>query len=106
MRRLLCAVFLGSLLSGCGTHYYRIDGDDMILILRKPAAKQVVLACSLDGFKSRSAKKVAGRWEVRLPAGEAFNYFYRVDDVLFLPDCPMQEDDDFGSKNCIFDPQL
>ena len=106
MRRLIFNVLLAALLAGCGTHYTRSDGNDVILILRNPQAKQVVLTCSLDGFKSRSAKMVAGRWEVRLPADEAFRYFYRVDDEIFLPDCPLKESDDFGSQNCIFDPYL
>ena len=104
--RFLFAAFLGVLLSGCGTHTYRIDGNDMTLILRKPEAKSVELACSLDGFNPRPAQNIAGRWEVTLPAGEGFKYFYRVDGVPFVPDCPMKENDDFGSENCIFDPQL
>jgi hypothetical protein len=104
--RYLLAVFLGITLTGCGTHYYRIDGNNMTLILKKPEAKSVVLACSLDGFEPRLARNVAGRWEVTLPADEAFNYYYRVDGVPFLPDCPMKENDDFGSENCIFDPDL
>ena len=105
-RRLIFTVFLGVLVTGCGAHYYRIDGNEMILILSTPEAKSVVLACSLDGFKPRSAKKVTGHWEVRLPANEVFRYYYRVDGDLFLPDCPMKENDDFGSENCIFDPRL
>ncbi|WP_319405058.1 hypothetical protein [uncultured Desulfosarcina sp.] len=106
MQRLLCALFIGSLLYGCGTHYYRTDGSNTTLILIKPEAEQVILACSLDGFSPRPAKKVAGYWEVTLPANESFKYFYRVDGELFLPDCPMKENDDFGSKTCIYDPQM
>lgn len=105
-RRLILAGFLGAFLAGCGAHTYRIDGNNMTLILRKPEAKSVVLACSLDGFNPRPARNVAGRWEVTLPADEGFTYFYRVDGVPFVPDCPMKENDDFGSENCIFDPQL
>ncbi len=105
-RRIVVSVFLGMLLTGCGTHYYRIDGNDMILILRKPEAQRVELVCSLDGFRPRSANNISGRWEVTLPAGEAFTYVYRVDGVPFLPDCPMKENDDFGSENCIYDPHL
>ncbi|MBC2710315.1 MAG: hypothetical protein HGJ94_04745 [Desulfosarcina sp.] len=104
--RLIWTVFLGVFLSGCGAHYYWIDENDMILILKKPGAKSVVLACSLDGFKPRTAKNVSGRWEVVLPADRAFKYFYRVDGEPFLPDCPMKENDDFGSETCIFDPGL
>ena len=105
-RRLIVTVFLGVLLSGCAAHYYRIDGNDMILVLKKPQVKNVELACSLDGFKPRKAQNTSGRWEVTLPADRAFKYFYRVNGEWFIPDCPMKENDDFGSENCIFDPHL
>ena len=106
MHRWLFSGLLAVLLAGCGTHYHRSDGNEVTLILRKFQAKQVVLACSLDGFKSHAAERVSGRWVVRLPADEAFTYFYRVDGIPFLPDCPLKESDDFGSHNCIFDPDL
>jgi hypothetical protein len=96
----------GLLLFGCAVQTYRIEGDELTLILNKPHARKVVLACSLDGFRARSAKSVNGRWEVTLPAGRSFSYFYRVDGALFLPDCALTENDDFGSENCIFDPRL
>jgi signal peptidase I len=105
-RRLMLTLFFAAFLAGCGTHYYRVDGSSMTLILRKPEAKSVILACSLDGFNPRPALNIDGRWEVTLPAEEGFTYFYRVDGVPYVPDCPMKEKDDFGSENCIFDPQL
>ena len=103
--RLLLILYVAAL-SACSTHYHRIDGDGMILGLRKPEANRVVVFCSLDGFNPRPADRVSGRWEVKLPADKAFKYFYTVDDILFLPDCSMKETDDFGSENCIFDPHL
>ena len=106
MKRRLLLLFFCVLLTACGTHYYRINENDMIFILKRSKAKKVALFCSLDGFKPRMAQKVSGRWEVKLPADEVFRYFYQVDDMLFLPDCQMKEMDDFGSTNCIFDPHL
>mgnify|MGYP001309303429 FL=1 len=94
------------ILAACGGPQYRVDGDDLIFTLMKPGANRVVLYCSLDGFKGRPAINESGCWEVRLPADEAFSYFYRVDDRNFLPDCPLMEQDDFGSANCIFNPRL
>lgn len=105
-QRLLIIAALCALVAGCVTHYYRMDGNDMVMILRKPEAKRVMLACSLDEFQPRWAKNVSGRWEVTLPADKAFKYFYRVDGLPFVPDCPMKENDDFGSETCIFDPQM
>lgn len=105
-RRLSLVAALGLLLSGCAVHSQRIQGDEIILMLRQPSAKTVVLACSLDGFTLRPAQMVSGRWEVKLPANSAFRYFYKVDGRIFIPDCSMKESDDFGSENCIFDPGL
>jgi len=101
-----CAVLLFFALSACISHHHRIDGNHVILTLRYPDAKKVVLFCSLDGFKPRVAKKVSDNWESDLPAGETLRYFYRVDDTPFLPDCSMKEKDDFGFENCIYDPHL
>lgn len=92
--------------SACISHHYRMDGDRMILSLRYPDAKKVVLFCSLDGFKPIVAQKVSNNWESEVPAGKPFKYFYRVDDTLFLPNCLMREKDDFGFENCIYDPLL
>lgn len=105
-RRLIVSVFVGVLLSGCATHYYQIDGNDMVLVLRKPQAKNVELVCSLDEFKIRKAQYTSGRWEVTLPANRAFKYFYRLNGEPFIPDCPLKENDDYGSQNCIFDPHM
>ena len=92
--------------SACISHHYRADGEHTVLTLRYPGAKNVVLFCSFDGFKPRMAKKVSNFWESEVPAGEMFRYFYRVDDTLFVPDCPMKEKDDFGFENCIYAPLL
>lgn len=106
MKRYIVLILLLFIFSACTSHYYRIDGDHMILNLRDPDAKNVVLFCSLDGFKPRVAKKVSNNWESEVPAGKTFIYFYQVDDTLFVPDCPMKEKDDLGFENCIYEPHL
>lgn len=105
MKRILVLAMLAGLMSyGCAVHDYRRQGDVVTLMLRKPDARQVSLYTSLDRFKPRLASAVDGRWEVTLPAVKTFRYFYRVDGVLYVPDCPRKEKDDFGAENCIFDP--
>ncbi|BBO85300.1 hypothetical protein [Desulfosarcina ovata] len=94
------------LIAGCAAHDYRREGRAVTLILRKPDAHEVVLLTSLDRFSPRPAKNISGAWEVTLPATQPFRYFYRIDGVPFVPDCPLKEKDDFGSENCVFDPQL
>lgn len=93
-------------LSACATHFYRIQEGEVTLVLRRPEARSVMLATSLDGFHLRPASKVSDTWEVRLPAGRGFRYFYQVDGMMVVPDCTLKESDDFGSQNCIFEPQL
>ena len=95
-----------SLTFSCAAHNYRVEGNEIVFSLKKPESKHVVLFCSNDGFKPRVAENRSGYWEVRLPVSEGFRYFYMVDDVPFIPDCSMKEIDDFGSKNCIFEPDL
>ena len=90
----------------CKSHHYRIEGDRMLLILRLTDADKVVLFCSFDGFEPRTVNKNSNNWEAEVPAGKTFRYFYRVDDVLFVPDCPLKEKDDLGFENCIYDPGL
>ena len=104
--RLLLILGLMTLTTGCATHYYEVQGDRLTLILDKSDARQVLLACSLDGFEPREAQKKDGRWVVCLPADIQFRYYYVLDGEVFLPPCQMKEFDDFGSENCIFDPHL
>lgn len=94
------------LMAGCATHYYQIEGSTLVLYLDKPNAQQVILACSLDNFKPHEARQVNGLWEVSLPSNNPFRYYYILDGKIFLPSCRMKENDDFGSENCIFDPQI
>ena len=66
----------------------------------------MLLASSHDHFVPREARKENKRWVVSLPADSRFRYFYLVDGEIYLPPCRMKENDDFGSENCIFDPDL
>jgi len=94
-------------LSGCATHYYRIDGSKIHLYLKKPEAKNVYFASSLDGYELHQVKqKDNGIWEVTLSFGDEFRYFFIADGALVLPPCRYKEKDDFGSENCIFIPNL
>lgn len=106
MKRCIVLILLCLAFSACRSHHYRTEEDHVMLILKYQGARKVVLFCSLDGFKPKSAKNVSGNWESAVQAGEIFRYFYRVDGILFVPDCPMKEKDDFGFENCIYDPHL
>ena len=108
MKRL--ALFLAALVlsaSGCASHSHRVRGDTLYLRLRRPHAKVVSFACSLDGYELHKAEKIdRTTWLVTVPAGLEFKYFYVVDGGLYLPPCRFRETDDFGSENCIYVPGM
>jgi hypothetical protein len=95
----LCAV-------GCVGHAARPRQDGPYLYLRAPAAGSVSLVITGDGFREIPAVRVdPDNWRVRLERAVGFTYFLLVDGEVFLPDCLLKEKDDFGSDNCVFDPQ-
>jgi hypothetical protein len=106
MNRCLIFVFSAFLLiSGCTGRFYRVEDHKVIFNLDLPAARQIDFAYSLDGFRLHSVeKKQDGTWEISVPADIGFSYFFMVDGAAFLPGCDIREGDDFGSKNCIFEP--
>ena len=94
-------------LAGCSNHFYRIKGDTLHLYFKKTGAKAVLFAFSKDGYEPHQTLNVdSSTWEVTVPSGIEFRYFYIVDGAVVLPSCRFTEKDDFGSKNCIFVPDL
>lgn len=106
MNRRLLMVCILALTTGCAAHYYQVQGDMLALYLDRPEAQEVIFACSLDGFEPHEARKEDGRWVVSVPCQFQFRYYYVMDGELFLPPCELKENDDFGSENCIFNPNL
>lgn len=106
MKYLLSIIGFIGVMAGCASHYHRNQGDTLLFYLNKPNAQKVILACSLDNFQPHEARQLDGRWVVSLPSDTPFRYYYMIDGKIFLPPCQMKETDDFGSKNCIFEPHL
>ena len=107
MKTLIGLGLTALILAGCGSgHYYRLEKKELVLYLKKPDARKVFFVSSLNNFKAIPARNVSGTWEVHLPAERTFSYFYLVDGHPVTPACHLQESDDFGSRNCIFDPTV
>ena len=91
---------------GCSPHHRIIPGQDqtsMTLLLALPDAGHVSFAFSADNYRVHPTRKNQdGAWEISLPMQSEFKYFYIVDGLVFLPDCPYREMDDFGEQNCIY----
>ena len=100
-------VVLLTLFTGCAEHYYRVKQDTVHIYIKKPDAKVIYFASSLDGYGLHKAKKIANHtWEVTAPAYVEFRYFCIADGVMYLPACRFKEYDDFGSENCIYIPGM
>ena len=92
-------------LFSCASHYQKIKVDQVELYLKKKDAKEVKIAYSLDQFTPRKTKKISvSTWMALVPTTEEFSYFYIVDGTVYLPKCSYLEKDDFGSENCIYQP--
>jgi hypothetical protein len=64
-----------------------------------------MFASSSDAYAAHAATRVGETtWEITVPGRTEFNYFYIVDGIVYLPECRFHENDDFGSKNCIYKP--
>jgi hypothetical protein len=94
-------------LAGCtATHYHKRQSDRVTFYLKAPKASGVVFASSLDAYRPHLASKVDGsRWVISTVPGSEFRYFYIVDGNVYVPECKFYENDDFGSRNCIYVPE-
>ena len=108
MKRYLVLLMISMLVfSGCASHYYKKNNDTVSIFLEKPDAKRVYFLSSKDGYKPRKAARVDSKtWQINTPAKTEFKYFYNVDGAVYLPECKLKEQDDFGSKICIYIPGL
>ena len=108
MKTLILHLTVASLcLAGCtATHYHKRQSDRVTFYLKAPSAQGVVFASSLDAYSPHLASKVDGsRWVVSVAAAAEFQYFYIVDGVVYVPECKFFENDDFGSRNCVYVPE-
>jgi hypothetical protein len=95
------------LAQGCAHHNIKVVGDTISLTLIAPRSNDVQFACSLDGFALHPARKMDdSTWEIKLPSGNEFSYFYLVDGKVFVPNCIYTEWDEFGSINCMYVPGM
>lgn len=95
-----------TMFGGCSTHFYKVNKNDVTIYLRNSDSDTPLFLCSLDGYTAQKMKLEKGLWMVTLPANSPFRYFYLVNGEPFLPACTMREHDDFGSENCVFEPEL
>ena len=93
-------------LAGCAaTHYHERQTGRVTFYLRAPGVEKVEFVSSLDAYSPHQASKLSGsRWAVSVVPNSEFRYFYIVDGSVYLPECELYENDDFGSRNCVYVP--
>jgi hypothetical protein len=101
---LLPLLLLAFLVSACAAkHYSKLNDDTVTFYYKDHEAQEVLFASSRDNYKLLAARKTKNNlWEVSVPAEKGFAYFYVVDGIITLPACPFTENDDFGSRNCLY----
>ena len=99
-------LFLPTILftAGCARqHSVQVNDDTLSFYYRDSTAKEIFFAGSQDHFHSHSAINGSDNiWQVEVPLKTELTYFYIVDGVVTVPDCPNTVLDDFGSKNCLY----
>jgi hypothetical protein len=80
-----------------------LQGDEVAFYYKDKEAQEVLFASSRDNYKLHAARENKNHlWEIAVPAEKGFAYFYVVDGIITLPACTFTENDDFGSKNCLY----
>ena len=97
-------ILMAIIVSACaGKHYSKLQGDEIAFYYKDAKAHEVLFASSRDNYKLLAARENKNHlWEISVSAEKEFAYFYVVDGVITLPDCAFTENDDFGSKNCLY----
>lgn len=91
--------------AGCARHVLEVREKAVVLYLYAPGAREVSLLTSAETVEDIPAEHVGfGLWRARRAGLHEFRYSFRVDGRIELPECPLRESDDFGSWNCVFDP--
>lgn len=106
--RLLIILVVSLAFMGCTNHSFQQRSDEAVRFsLHQPDAEEVLFCSSLDGFLRHPASRDAqGMWSRQVHVDREIRYFFLADGRVVLPDCMMMADDDFGSKNCIYAPEM
>lgn len=69
----------------------------------KSGAHELLFYSSANGFTPVKAEK-DDKWHIATIKNTAkMKYFLKADGKIYLPDCEMKEQDDFGGELCIYE---
>jgi len=84
-------------------HYVEAKDNSLSFYYTDGNAERILFVSSIDRYQPHPAQKVNNSvWKATVPLTREFDYFYLVDGVPTLPDCPYTILDDFGGKNCLY----
>ncbi|TCK62388.1 hypothetical protein [Seleniivibrio woodruffii] len=99
------ALLFLTVLSGCAAAGFSVKDSVMTGTFRVKDASGVAFYSSADGYTRREAVKNGGKWTVTVPESRRFTYYLEKDGEIFVPDCPMKEQDDFGGVLCVYEEE-
>jgi len=89
-------------LLACATLKVKTEGD-MLRMSFKSQANEVEYYSSFNKFMPIKASK-NGEWHsVTIKDTAKMKYFLKADGQIYLPDCKIRENDDFGGELCIYE---
>ncbi len=90
----------------CSKHYVKQSEDSLYFYYNGKDAEKVLFYSDINNYAGRSFKKSEGYWIYILNKpveAEEIKFFYKVDGKVYLPECRMKINDDFGGKLCVLE---
>ncbi len=105
IRIMIMLAAVTGILTGCLPLPTLHSGHEVRITLDLPEANEVIFLSSLNRYEPVVMNKTFfGPWEIHVPEDKAFDYFFRVDGSPYTPDCRLQQTDDWGGRQCIYNP--
>ena len=89
-------------MTGCAAAEFKTEGSVMKGYFRVKDANSVAFYSSSDGFTKNEAVKDGKKWTVTVPKTGEFTYYLEKDGEIYVPDCEMKQQDDFGGTVCVY----
>lgn len=81
---------------------FKTENSVMKGYFRVKDANSVAFYSSADGFTKNEAVKQRKIWTVTIPESREFTYYLEKDGEIYLPECEMKQQDDFGGTVCVY----
>jgi hypothetical protein len=105
MRTLIILAVAAGTFTGCLSSQAFHPGHEARISLDLPNAKEVFFLSSLNQYEPVTMNKTFwGTWEIHIPDDTSFDYSFNVDGNPYIPDCRLQQADDWGGRQCIYSP--